>query len=326
LLDERFPTFYAVEAWLEAKKAASLAVTLRGWLPPQLRWRKYPVGSNVRKIDWEGIRIPDTLRLAELCELLEVNPRYVVSGMGSPYVSQARETASLASDIAAAVMRESAVRVTDLAIGDVEGVPPVNSQAVIAFAAESVKSEFKIWSDWKSQIRRVHGSEVSRIRHAIVSNHIAVAEGSRPMIVWGEFASYLVRMLEFFIPISSPVRVLEYDEWALHCAMHFHHDVSVGRPDTIFFQPSSMGIIHPFEQRRVDICLNRDPSEEDIMLYLMCMFGVLREDLQHRIPPYIKRSLWMPSDEDIKKFPDTPVFRRLATLIPILAQPRDPLL
>jgi hypothetical protein len=100
IIDERYESYYAFSQALAARGRQALSSTIRGWLPPQNRWRQKPNGQAVRKIDWEAVRIPDGASLMEFCELLSVRADYILFGEGSPSRGQSRDRSSLQQDLA----------------------------------------------------------------------------------------------------------------------------------------------------------------------------------------------------------------------------------
>jgi hypothetical protein len=107
LIEEKCGTYYAFRRELEERDRKELASTVRGWLPPQKRWKEKPDGRAMRPVDWKMVKLPDVATLIELCDLLQVRADYLLFGHGSPYRGQSRDDATLEKDLEARIWRDA---------------------------------------------------------------------------------------------------------------------------------------------------------------------------------------------------------------------------
>ncbi len=132
LIEEKFGTYYAFRRQLEERDRKELASTVRGWLPPQKRWKAKPHGSAMRSVDWKVIKLPDVARLIELCDLLDVRADYLLFGQGSPYRGQSRDEATLERDLEARIWRDARYDVeTQLAGTAIAHGARLNTRAIL---------------------------------------------------------------------------------------------------------------------------------------------------------------------------------------------------
>ncbi len=107
LIENKWGTYYAFRRDLEERGRKELASTVRGWLPPQNRWKEKPDGQAMRSVDWQMVKMPDLARLMELCDLLDVRADYLLFGTGSPYRTQFRDDVTMEKDLEARIWRDA---------------------------------------------------------------------------------------------------------------------------------------------------------------------------------------------------------------------------
>jgi hypothetical protein len=135
VIDEGFGSLYAFREELKKRRLGAHEGTVRGWLPPQERWKAKPDGKAVRRADWEAIALPDIEVLVKLCRTFGWSADYLLLGEGAPYLAQSRDRKSLEEDLAVAVGREVRNQYPDEPFRPVaEGLLPRLVDAVLADA------------------------------------------------------------------------------------------------------------------------------------------------------------------------------------------------
>ncbi len=208
IIEERFGSLYAFSQAMAAQGKKALASTLRGWLPPQRRWKAKPNGAGVRRIDWQSVRIPDGSSLIEFCQLLSLRSDYILLGEGEPSRSQTRVTQQLEQDVAAHVAE--ALRASGLEYWPTSEIDGARALSDIVGAA---KEEATIWSrmaeaaparlaaqsgmllDEIGRIaRRLRDTEAARTQIVVLSQYVALFEAfveSNPPSIRSSKTKYL---------------------------------------------------------------------------------------------------------------------------------------
>jgi hypothetical protein len=118
IVDDSCGTFYRFRKLLEKQGRNYLASTVRGWLPPQRRWKEKPKGAAVRPADWDSVKLPDSGTLIEFCDVTSASPNYILLGEGAPLRGQSRDALTLEEDFSAAVKREVLQRIASGALSE----------------------------------------------------------------------------------------------------------------------------------------------------------------------------------------------------------------
>jgi len=143
--DAHLGGFYWFKKWAKQHGHEKLGATAKNWLPPQQLWKKKPNGAAVPGTHWDAIKLPDPATLIEFCELLEVEPGWLLFGLGwdgqpvdePVYRGQQRPNAALEVDLAAYVLRTLRKRGVDLGTATARDI---NGKQLLADAVRSVAS------------------------------------------------------------------------------------------------------------------------------------------------------------------------------------------
>lgn len=168
-VDHHFDSFYAFRKQLNDGGHAALASTVRGWLPPQERWKAKPDGGAVRKVDWDAVVAPDVTPLGEFCDLFKLRADYILFGEGPPFRRQSRDDTDLEHDIAVAVLRR---------VSGLRGQPTgnhlyeVNVEAILQSAAGAIAQYGReVAADVEMQLNRREGlSAMQRVLTSVESH------------------------------------------------------------------------------------------------------------------------------------------------------------
>lgn len=189
-IDGQYGSLYQLQQQLRADGKAPLASTVRGWLPPQDRWAMDPeTGSKVRALDWQGLRAPDLVTLAEFCEYTQLRVDYVLFGDGPAFRHETAEVRALEAALVDEALKRLPERSQILA-----KVQKPDGGRLIDLAAGMLAEEALATEQFNNGLR----SEVRRAAQSLLGTFmLAEKEGSgvSPVVVASRFADEVLSLL-----------------------------------------------------------------------------------------------------------------------------------
>ncbi len=178
IIEDRYGTLYAFELAMKAQAKTALASTVRGWVPPQRRWKAKPNGRAVRQLDWDAVRIPDGSSLIEFCDLCSVRADHILFGHGEASRGQSRGLHQLASDVAAHI--SESLRANGYLVWSPAEIDGDRALADIVAAATA---EAKHWMEvaTSAPARLVASQGLFRERIQQLGIHLQDTEGARSL-------------------------------------------------------------------------------------------------------------------------------------------------
>lgn len=159
IVDTRYGVFHRFQAELRQNGLESLASTIRGWLPPQDKWKKDPKrGSKVLRRDWACIRAPDVSTLLQFCEATGARSDYLLFGSGPPFRDQAAEVVSLGAELRAEAGRRLSAKAKRLL-----RIYRIDDVGLIRTAVSSLNHDLEAVNSWLLSLHPLIRSQATRL-------------------------------------------------------------------------------------------------------------------------------------------------------------------